>query len=143
MEEDKTQNLFITTFGRNPKIPEIEFVEQTFIKKFGYEKTKKIFFAGVLKGFKLPLTLWESLDEQGNIRPRDREQKIINSTYQPAYKQEKKLCDCGCGRERRMKIGNYLVFERVCYDSLKTDSSKTATILGDIIKNLGLDNEEK
>ncbi len=65
--DSEIQKLWITTFGRNPKLPEIELTMK-FIEKFGEEKTKRIFKEAVLSGFQKIKTLWESIDDNGNIK---------------------------------------------------------------------------
>lgn len=69
-EEESIRTLWISTFGRNPKIPEEEETE-TLIKKFGYERVKLIYKSASLRGFKNLNTLLEALDENGNIKPRE------------------------------------------------------------------------
>ena len=64
------QKLWITTFGRNPKIPEQEETEKL-IRQFGLEKTHAVFKEASLKGFKNLFTLIQALDKQGNIKPKD------------------------------------------------------------------------
>jgi len=76
VSDDDMQKLWITTWGANPKLPEIE-ITQLFIDKFGLDKTKKIFKDAVLNGFHKIKTLWECLDDNGNIRSKDQQQKEI------------------------------------------------------------------
>lgn len=64
------QKLWASTFGRNPKIPEIELTQQL-IDKFGYDKVHQIFKRATLDGFNKLKTLIEALDETGNIKPRN------------------------------------------------------------------------
>src|ERR1035437_4353092 len=66
---ESVQELMIRTFGRNPKEPEHELTE-ILIEKFGMEKIFKTYKAAVLAGFKNLGTLKESLDEEGSIKPR-------------------------------------------------------------------------
>jgi len=61
--------LWISTFGRNPKLPEVEVTEDL-ITKFGYNKVYQIFKQATLDGFNKIKTLVNSLDEQGNIKPK-------------------------------------------------------------------------
>jgi hypothetical protein len=61
--------LWIETWGRNPKIPEIEMTN-LFLEKFNIEKTKRIFKNAVLSNFKSIKTLWENIDNDGNIKPK-------------------------------------------------------------------------
>lgn len=60
--------LWISTFGRNPKMPEIEETEKL-IKRFGEEKTYIIYKEASLRGFRNLKTLIDALDENGNIKP--------------------------------------------------------------------------
>ena len=62
------QKLWIETFGRNPKIPEVEETEKL-IEKFGLPKVKTIYREASLKGFKNLNTLINALDETGSIKP--------------------------------------------------------------------------
>jgi hypothetical protein len=73
IDNEDLQKLWITTWGRTPKIPEIEMTER-FLEKFGLEKTKQIFKKATLDGFNKIKTLWESLDNEGNIKPKDQKQ---------------------------------------------------------------------
>lgn len=68
--DSEIQKIWIKTWGRNPKIPEYEETVEL-IKKFGIEKVEKIFKKAVLNGFNKLQTLINSLDEQGNIKPKD------------------------------------------------------------------------
>ncbi len=67
---DAIPNLWIRTFGRNPNLPEQEET-QKLITRFGEEKVYKIFKEATLKGFKILQTLIDSLDEKGNIKPKE------------------------------------------------------------------------
>jgi len=69
-DKDEVQEIWIATWGRNPKQPEREETERL-IDQFGKEKTKRIFKEAVLNGFHKIKTLIEALDAEGNIRPRD------------------------------------------------------------------------
>ena len=62
------QKLWIETFGRNPKIPEVEETEKL-IEKFGFPKVKTIYREASLKGFKNLNTLINALDDTGSIKP--------------------------------------------------------------------------
>ena len=68
-DSTQMQLLWMRTFGRNPKIPEVEISEK-FIQKFGIEKTRKIFKEAVLENFHNVKKLWESLNEDGSIKPK-------------------------------------------------------------------------
>jgi hypothetical protein len=70
-ENDKNDiyMLWIKTFGRNPKIPEVEETGKL-IQRFGYDKVYQIFKSGTLEGFHKLKTLIDSLDENGNIKPK-------------------------------------------------------------------------
>ena len=84
IDGDKIQTLWIRTFGRNPKIPEIEMTEK-FIEKFGEDKTYKIFKEASLSNFHSIKTLWENIDEQGNIKPKtDLKKEGRSIEYNPA-----------------------------------------------------------
>lgn len=69
--EGKIQKMWIKTFGRNPKIPEIEVTEEL-IKKFGEEKAEIIMKNGVRKNFQSIFTLIEQLNEDGTIKPKEK-----------------------------------------------------------------------
>lgn len=72
-EEEKTVDVLWTgTFGRKPKLPELELTQQL-IDKYGYDKTYEIFKKAVLEGFNKIQTLVNSLDEKGNIKPKVKE----------------------------------------------------------------------
>lgn len=73
-ENDNINNLMIRTFGRNPKLPEIEFIEQNFIPKFGYDRTFNIFKSATLKNFHSLETLWNNLDNNGNIKDKNKKE---------------------------------------------------------------------
>ncbi len=60
-------NIWIRSFGRNPKPLENETTEKI-IKKFGAEKTLKIFQTAVRKNFYSVFTLFDNLTENGNIK---------------------------------------------------------------------------
>ncbi|MHB8580007.1 MAG: hypothetical protein ACYDA4_09105 [Ignavibacteriaceae bacterium] len=62
------QKLWIETFGRIPKIPEVEETEKL-IEKFGLPKVKTIYREASLKGFKNLNTLINALDDTGSIKP--------------------------------------------------------------------------
>jgi hypothetical protein len=69
VKKEDIRTLWIKTFGRNPKIPEVEETENL-INKFGFDKVHHIYKEASLKGFKNLNTLIEALDEKGNIKPR-------------------------------------------------------------------------
>lgn len=118
------EELMIRTFGRNPKEPEYEMME-IHTKKWGMEKVFKTYKQAVLRGFKNLGTLDDSLDKDGNIKPKEQpewKQKLDNSTYKPAH-QQKKMCENECGKERtyimKDKNGrNWGVCSRKCFDEL-------------------------
>lgn len=66
---EEMQKLWASTFGRNPKIPEIELTQEL-IDRFGYDKVYQIFKRATLDGFNKLTTLIEALDESGNIKPK-------------------------------------------------------------------------
>jgi len=68
-EFSEIQNLWIQTFGRSPKIPEIDETKKL-IEKHGMQKVNEIYRQASLKGFKNLGTLIDSLDDKGNIKPR-------------------------------------------------------------------------
>jgi hypothetical protein len=84
ISDDEIQKIWIKTFGRNPKQPEYDFTINNFIKKFGSQKTERIFKEGVLSGFQKVKTLWESIDENGNIKPKDSKPEGKTIDYNPA-----------------------------------------------------------
>lgn len=118
------EELMIRTFGRNPKEPEYELME-THINKWGMEKVFKTYKSAVLKGFKNLGTLDESLDKDGNIKPKEQpdwKQKLDNSTYKPVNNQ-KKVCENDCGREGTHIMNDkngrsWRVCSRKCFDEL-------------------------
>lgn len=67
---EEIKKLWITTWGRIPKIPEQEETEKL-IEKFGIKKLHSIFKSASLKGFQNLDTLINALDEQGNIKPKE------------------------------------------------------------------------
>lgn len=67
---DEAQKLMLQTFGRNPKIPEMDIINKH-LEKFGFEKTKNIYKSAVLSNFNSLKTLDEKLNEDGSIKPRD------------------------------------------------------------------------
>lgn len=69
VNEDNVLKLWVRTFGKNPKLPEVEETEKL-ISKFGYQKTYEIFKQATLSGFRNLGTLINSLDESGNIKPK-------------------------------------------------------------------------
>lgn len=69
-EEGDLQTLWIRTFGRNPKLPELELTEQL-VEKFGYKKVLEIYKKAVLLGFNKIQTLVDSLDGKGEILPKN------------------------------------------------------------------------
>ena len=66
---EEYQTLMIRTFGRNPKIPELDLIKKH-VDKFGIKKTTGIYKEAVLKGFNLLLTLDNALTEDGVIKER-------------------------------------------------------------------------
>jgi len=85
---DEAQKLMLTTFGRNPKIPEIDIINKH-LKKFGFEKTKRIYNTAVLKNFNSLKTLDEKLNDDGTIKPKDSSNgKFTNSAKQGATDEE-------------------------------------------------------
>lgn len=68
--EGDLQTLWIRTFGRNPKLPELELTEQL-VEKFGYKKVLEIYKKAVLLGFNKIQTLVDSLDGKGEILPKN------------------------------------------------------------------------
>ena len=79
INRDRIQSLWVKTFGRNPKYPEREET-QKLIKKFGESKVYQIFKEATLSGFKNLGTLINSLDVEGNIRPKSESQKETTLT---------------------------------------------------------------
>ena len=77
--DSEIQKIWIKTWGRNPKIPEYEETVKL-IEKFGNGKVEKIFKKAVLDGFNKLQTLINSLDEQGNIKPKNESQKETTLT---------------------------------------------------------------
>ncbi len=78
-EEESIQSLWVKTFGRNPKHPEVEET-QKLIDRFGEPKVYQIFKTATLTGFKNLGTLINSLDEHGNIKPREDSKKETTLT---------------------------------------------------------------
>lgn len=67
---DEAQEIMISSFGRNPKPADMEFINKH-IQKFGFEKTKKIYREAYHKNFNSLLTLDNALDENGNIKSKN------------------------------------------------------------------------
>lgn len=78
--EDEINNIWIRTWGRTPKLPELEETG-VLIKKFGKEKTFKIMKESCLKGFKIFQTLIDALDENGDIKSRESRTEKTELTY--------------------------------------------------------------
>lgn len=70
ISKENIQSLWIRTFGRNPKYLEIQATERI-IEKFGNDQIYIIMRKGVEENFNSIFTLEKSLDEQGNIKPKD------------------------------------------------------------------------
>ena len=70
LNAEEMKKLWITTWGRVPKVPEQELTEEL-VGKFGLKKTHDIFKRAMLDGFFKLKTLVESLDENGNIKPKE------------------------------------------------------------------------
>ena len=83
--KEEEQVLMIQTFGRNPKIPELYYIRKH-IDKFGFDKTKRIYKTAVMNNFYSLKTLDESLDESGNIIPKEKYK--INGEPPEATQQE-------------------------------------------------------
>lgn len=65
------EKIWITTWRRLPNIPEQDLFKTEILDKFGFDKAKRIMKESALDGFKKLKTLVESLDNNGNIKPRD------------------------------------------------------------------------
>ncbi len=63
--------LWISTFGKNPSIPEQDETIKL-LTKYGKDKTYKIMYQANLDGFKKIKTLVNALDENGNIKAKDK-----------------------------------------------------------------------
>lgn len=87
INNEEIQKLWIRTFGRNPKLPEIDETS-LIIEKFGMDKTYLIMKQAVLNNFKSIKTLRESLDDEGNIRPKDRGKNPRGSIDIDKYERE-------------------------------------------------------
>ncbi|RMG25178.1 MAG: hypothetical protein D6732_22630, partial [Methanobacteriota archaeon] len=72
--DDGIVTLWIRTFGRNPRIPEIEETK-LLIEKFGEKRVEEIFRDAVLKGFKNLGTLIKAIDDTGIILPKDQQKQ--------------------------------------------------------------------
>lgn len=68
---EEIQKIWITTWGRNPSMPEYELFKQEIFDKFGYKKSKQIMKEAELDGFKKLKTLVTSLNENGDIKPKE------------------------------------------------------------------------
>ncbi len=66
----ETQRLMISTFGRNP-IPAEEDLIEMHIRKYGFEKAKRIYKKAALKNFKSLLTLDNALNEHGELKEKE------------------------------------------------------------------------
>jgi len=82
--DEMIQQLWIGTFGKNPTNPEKDKTREL-IGRFGWDLNKKlkeqkvykIMYDGNLKGFKRIITLINTLDDDGNIIPRDQAGKAL------------------------------------------------------------------
>ncbi len=86
---DAEENLLIlwrSTFGKNPRIPERD-ITQLLVEKFGWDKTYEIFYDAMLKGFHKITTLRDSLDKDGNIKPKDEKKDAIYVIIKAAFRQ--------------------------------------------------------
>ncbi len=68
---NEIQKLWISTWGKNPAIPEQDET-QKLLDRFGYEKVYKAMYESKLKNFYSIKTLANSLDENGNIIPKEK-----------------------------------------------------------------------
>lgn len=76
------RKIWISTWGRYPKIPEFEEFYEKIYLKFGSKKAKQIMRKSSLDGFNKLKTLIESLDEDGNIIPKIRGKPKINEALE-------------------------------------------------------------
>lgn len=67
---DEIQGIWIKSWGRNPKLPEVEKTQEL-LEKFGAKKTLDIMKKSQLMGFKKVQTLIDALDDNGEIKPKD------------------------------------------------------------------------
>lgn len=67
-------SIWITSFGRNPKIPEQEET-QKLLDTFNYDIVKRAFRDGVLDGCKKLKTLIERINEKGEYIPFENSKK--------------------------------------------------------------------
>jgi len=85
--KDPATEILIKSYGRNPTLPEREFIENL-ICRFGDEKTLAIMKEAKLRNFRNFKTLEKALDENGNIREKETEYR--NGVYSK-YITENKL----------------------------------------------------
>jgi len=85
--KDPAAEILIKSYGRNPTLPEREFIENL-ICRFGDEKTLAIMKEAKLRNFRNFKTLEKALDENGNIREKETEYR--NGVYSK-YITENKL----------------------------------------------------
>jgi len=77
--KDEIKKLWISTFGKNPSLPEIDQTN-LLLERFGYKKTYRIMYQGKLDGFHKIKTLINSLDESGNIKPKESNERKPRGT---------------------------------------------------------------
>lgn len=80
--ENVIRTLWISTFGKNPSIPEQDETKKL-LDKFGYDKIYKAMYEAKLKNFHSIRTLADSLDNDGNIKPKDGGGNGHSETYTP------------------------------------------------------------
>jgi len=88
--KDPAYEIFIRSYGRSPTIPEREFVDEL-IRKFGEFKTLGIMKEAKLRNFRNFRTLADAIDENGNIKPKQKEYE--NGVY-TAQELMQKYKDC-------------------------------------------------
>lgn len=131
--------IWIKTWSRTPKIPEIEET-QKLIDKFGAEKVERAMREASLSGFKNFKTFVDSLDENCNIKPKEKPEyikKIENSTYK-VLDSKPKNCENDCGKLGTMVMKDqqgrsWRVCSRKCFDEV-VEKNKNA--FESILKNV-------
>lgn len=123
-EEDIISKIWIKTWSRSPKIPEIEETDKL-IKKFGPEKVERAMREASLSGFKNFKTFVDSLDDDCQIKPKDKPdylKKIESSTYKTMDSANKK-CENDCGQPGKLVMKDsqgrsWRVCSRKCFDEV-------------------------
>jgi len=86
-EKESPRLLWIYIFTNNPGMVEVDFCKKL-IEKFGYKRAKTVLYNLRKNNFHSVKSMEESLDDNGNIRPRDK--NILKLREQLAMSQQKR-----------------------------------------------------